>query len=869
MTIYLNRSLSYYTVMPLRIRILLWVSSLFLFTMFFVFLFSNIEINRNLKAEKKNLIEKVREVDKKNIENILKFLSTSVNDHAEAIFNAFIFMETSPISLAHFVPDKYNIRTKSWGSSADILLNYPWIDLVSSQINGKLDSYIHQSSPFLRKYVKIEIAEDLVLLATLKDDGTYHAYVGVPILPNQRLFKHKDKKDFLEVFLTNEPDHWVLYDVENLLSVDTKKLYLPSEKIYQLLSRKTSTIQSKDSFDFLFDTFKLMVDVTKEELKKRPNLVDTLRNKSKNAQFVQERLTLINPNMDFQRSYCREPLCEFANKFKDSKWKTRTNFANKLIQTSLIWKLALMTRSGIWDYDPFEKGAPQGMVTQVIPTYKRDPSFFDHVVEGFFTSDVFLDTTIATPRGGSFSPNKDFNQSLAITQDKNALVETSDNKDYRILYNESLREPYLVNTKFISYIKAPMQTPNITALTLGVHLDKMFVNLALVSPDEVAVIFNGGDIRLYTTDGRILHTLNDKDNQNRKKIMTQKEGFLVDSKGDKLFFTHLAKLTNDDGHIVLIEKEVSRTSMINAINKHIKDLTFKIILYSSILIVASLIVVMIILSKVISAITKPINQLAKLTVDVTSRKLDSIELKEVHLKRKDEIGALYSSFKEMIRTMKEGVKVRGILDKVVSKEVAEKIVKEGVALGGEKKKVSVVFCDIRKFTSITENMDPVDVLMMLNECLTLLSGVIDDFEGVIDKYEGDKIMTLFGAPLDNPNHSIQAVLCALKMQETMVIWNKKRAEENKVPIEVGIGIHSGEVVAGNVGAENHLSYTVLGHIVNLSSRLCDFAVAREILITEETLAGCDNKIEVEQKEPHQFKGISQAITTYSVLRSKS
>ena len=147
---------------------------------------------------------------------------------------------------------------------------------------------------------------------------------------------------------------------------------------------------------------------------------------------------------------------------------------------------------------------------------------------------------------------------------------------------------------------------------------------------------------------------------------------------------------------------------------------------------------------------------------------------------------------------------------------------------------------------------------------TLLSAVIDDFEGVIDKYEGDNIMTLFGAPVDCPDHSLQAVLCAIEMQKTISIWNAERHKKGLVSLEIGIGIHTGEVVAGNVGADNHLSYTVLGNIVNLSARLCDVAKGKEILITEKTLENIKGVIKYSENPPTQFKGISIPIVTYSV-----
>ena len=114
------------------------------------------------------------------------------------------------------------------------------------------------------------------------------------------------------------------------------------------------------------------------------------------------------------------------------------------------------------------------------------------------------------------------------------------------------------------------------------------------------------------------------------------------------------------------------------------------------------------------------------------------------------------------------------MTKLFQKIVATKILEEGVNLAGEIKYMTIMFCDIRSFTSITEKMNPKDVLIMLNECITLLSGVIDKYSGVIDSYEGDRIMTLFGAPLACEDHNTQALLCAVEMQQAIKVWNSER-----------------------------------------------------------------------------------------------
>ena len=855
--------------MPLRFRILLWVSTLFLATIFFIFVFSDLEISASLTTERSNLIKEVKQVDKQNNLDIKKFLGININDDAQKMYNVFEALRTSSQWRLRFLPDSYNLRTKSWGSSAAVLATYPWLDLINIEINGEPSAYIHQSSPFMRKYIKVPVSENLTLFVTMKEDGLLHATVGVPFWGNTAIKRYVDVEQYEDFFLTKQPNQWLLYDVEELLQIDTSTLTTKNDKLYTHLFDEAITIHSKEEFLFLLSTIKKMIVVTQEAVQKRPQIRNILADQKNHQPFLEKKIAKIRPEIDYQVPYCEGPLCNVTKMYRDPPWATRRNFQHKITQKKLIWELSMLTRTGIWDFSPFAKGAPLGVVTEIEGASKGNKAFYQYVVEGFYRQDVFLNKKIDIQRKCKLTTGSpEYDTKIIFKGNKQGVAKSCRNCCFTILYDEDLNEPYITNTNYITYYLPPMTKENISAITFGIALDPLLVNLALVSPDDVAFIYKDRDIRLYTTSGDIKNISNDHSDANREKLLTQKEGSLIDNNGNKLYFTHLTKLTDDDGHVVLIEKEESRSAIIDKINRHIKKLSHKVVLHSSILIICSLIVILYILSRVIRAITKPINSLAKIAGEVTSRKLDQIQVDEKQAKRNDEIGTLYTSFADMIQSMKEGNKVRGILDKVVSKQVAEKIVKEGIKLGGEKRHLTVLFCDIRNFTSITEKMDPVDVLIMLNECLTLLSAIIDDFEGVIDKYEGDKIMTLFGAPLDSPNHSLQAVLCAIEMQRALSIWNDHREKNGFCKLEVGIGIHSGEAVAGNVGAENHLSYTVLGHFVNVAARLCDAAKGGQILITKETLEPSKKHISYKENPPHHFKGVSEPVVTFSVFQKK-
>ena len=147
------------------------------------------------------------------------------------------------------------------------------------------------------------------------------------------------------------------------------------------------------------------------------------------------------------------------------------------------------------------------------------------------------------------------------------------------------------------------------------------------------------------------------------------------------------------------------------------------------------------------------------------------------------------------------------------------MIKSDVQLGGEEKEISILFTDLRGFTSLSENRAPGDVLDFLNEYLTRMTAVIDRHGGVVDKYIGDAIMALFGAPLELPDHATRAVACALEMIEELEQCNNAFHARGWPQLAMGVGVHTGKVVVGNMGSKDRLNYTAIGDGVNLASRL--------------------------------------------------
>lgn len=192
-------------------------------------------------------------------------------------------------------------------------------------------------------------------------------------------------------------------------------------------------------------------------------------------------------------------------------------------------------------------------------------------------------------------------------------------------------------------------------------------------------------------------------------------------------------------------------------------------------------------------------------------------LQHPRIQRQDEIGFLARSFNEMTGGLEDREKIRDVMNKVVSPEIARELLQRGVALGGEVRTVSVLFADIRGFTSLSEKLPPSELVGLLNTYLGRMSRVIEQEKGVVDKYIGDEVMAIFGTPLLLPDHAVRAVTAALQMLEELKDFNA--TEGHATPLRIGIGIASGPVIAGNVGSPERLNYTVLGDTVNIASRL--------------------------------------------------
>jgi class 3 adenylate cyclase len=209
---------------------------------------------------------------------------------------------------------------------------------------------------------------------------------------------------------------------------------------------------------------------------------------------------------------------------------------------------------------------------------------------------------------------------------------------------------------------------------------------------------------------------------------------------------------------------------------------------------------------------------------------------------------------------------RELFRKFATAEVAEELLTTGLALGGKHVEASVMFSDIRSFTSITEALSPADTIELLNSYYTLMFDAIGGHGGIVNQMLGDGLMAIFGAPLPHADHRDRAVRAALEMLGLVDGFNREQALRGGVEIRIGIGIASGPVIAGFTGTERRVTYTCVGDTVNLAAHLEAHTkvLGRPILIDENTRNGLGEGIRVQSHGPAQFKTRSQAVRVYSV-----
>ena len=232
----------------------------------------------------------------------------------------------------------------------------------------------------------------------------------------------------------------------------------------------------------------------------------------------------------------------------------------------------------------------------------------------------------------------------------------------------------------------------------------------------------------------------------------------------------------------------------------------------------------------------------------------------------DEIGVLADAGNDMITALAERERIRETFGKYLTPEIRDKILAGRIPLNGERTMATVLFADLRGFTPYVGKNPPEDVIQSMRDYFTVMQRAIRLHHGLVLQYVGDEIEAVFGVPLKHDDHAHAAVLAALEMREGLEKLNRRRVEKGAMPFSHGIGIHTGEVLAGNTGSEDQPSYTLIGDTVNLASRIQELTkdFYWDIVASEETVNRLKGHFQTRKQSPRAVRGFTEPVTVYLI-----
>jgi class 3 adenylate cyclase len=711
-----------------------------------------------------------------------------------------------------FSPGQANIETNTWLTAATLLVRDKAIDLIQNVINGKIASMIIIDEPPPYQVLVLPLSQRAkVCVVDSLDPGIplQGPFIGIPYNFSETIYNENNsiaKESFLVI---PNLGFFLLFDVNYVLGFDPQSmkqkidLFLQNEAYFKQLQ----FVLKDPEIEAIRSSLSLFYDVMVEAqdfLKMHPELV-TQYTTHKKDWFLKQ----FNSEYD-------------VTKETKAKFTIENEIEIRYEAILKIWQLLCFNATGLYGYDPISFGAPLGLC---------------HIEEGQnIGGGVMTSSLFHNERIGQLSSD---------------------------IYSSNNSRIFLGKTRNIT----PSNYQNISdsSLTLAIDIRNILTRLTTASQEKALFIVGDKVIRAYEANGDVYEYK--EGSFPIAEILSQNTGSFVDALGVRHYFVNIKPIADDDHVRVILHNTMSREfGMISVARGAAQEMSRNISLQMSLVSLATVILVMILINSLSRKITKPISILSEASRRVGSGNFDEIQLDKNETASEDEIDQLYTAFSEMLEGLKEKERVKGVLNKVVSHQIATKILEGSVELGGEEKVVTVLFADIRHFTELSENIAPTQLIKLLNRYMTIMSKVVDRYDGVIDKYVGDQVMALFGAPLSSVESAHKAVECALEMVSEVKKYNSSHKDKNKIAFDIGIGIHTGIVVAGNMGAENRMNYTVLGSSVNLASRLCAAADAMQILVSKETLNSYHVKenISFEELKPITLKGFSNAVSVFAI-----
>lgn len=814
--------------MSLRYRLFLWVSGLFVVISICGYFTENYITERELKKAQQGFAQEILENSEKRRLDLQNFLTTSIAEDAirlEAILNN--ISSFSPQAL-RFGPTLANEKNGTWGDASDLLLQYKWVDFIQNTNQGKITAALIPQESAMGAVYREAIDEDL---AWVFIEESHEPYLGVR-LPYST---YQTSSEIVEKVSGVVPEAFFIFDVDDIKkSAAEDAPIFDANRIWAPIPVKWTEGYELDVAPFA-KAFQRARDLLLTKKIQPPQYTSAeMKEKIDGAAGLQDGVLNSIPTHLLLSSISGDHLMQ----------RKVEQVALRYTQISMMWVLIAMFDSGLFGKDIF--AFPTPYATTVF-------SMKNGVGVGVDTKNVLF-------------PKSLFDDAVYYQANASQNVHSNLATSLAVIPSPTNDHVFFGNTaQFIANAPEGNRTGY---LTLGIDADSILQRLVLAIHRTAILVYKGQPLTVFGEAGEKINIQQTCDLPFSE--MLKETSGVVTWNGENYFYMRVQPFPEVDLNFFILNLESREFALQRDLQTASEEVIDAIRLNTHISGFIALLIAIVILNNISRNITKPIIQLADATKDVAKGRLEDVKLSLPPVKHNDEIAVLCHSFDEMVKGLIEREKVKGVLNKVVSNEIAQEILKGSIHLGGEEKKVTVLFADIREFTKMTQSMQPQAVIDLLNACMTKIAQVVDKNHGVIDKYVGDEAMALFGAPLSHGEDAVNAIRSAWQIMEAIRQWNVQRTARGEPQIEIGIGIHTGPMLAGNMGAENRLNYTVIGSHVNLAARLCSAAKRMEILISKDTLDEpfVKQRVIYEALPLAQFKGFDNAVEVFKILGIK-
>ena len=808
--------------MRLRAKIFLLVGGLFFFAFIASQVLEEYLTARNLRFEGEEIHSRIMEHQEAKRQDLLRFAKSLIKQRSDHIDVLFDQIHNYDWLKDRFKPSLQNYTNQTWTAASAILYNNKWIDFIENTNDGEITSLIVMDEKEPSYAFKIEHDNHFSYIMTKPNNNakTWSGpYVGVPYTLDLAQFGKK------KVHTLYESEYFFIFKPNVIFNADIEQLNSKIEALKLTQFPDEMPVDEVVQFKTVLKQIVLSIAHAQKYLKENPKVYRQITDPNL-PKWVKDKAATVEDR-------CND-LNEEVQNMSNASWLTM-----RYDKISMVWHITTILASQLFGEQPFDKNFPVGMV-QMPPRMECGIAALN--------SKIFFDKTNISSR-----------KSMSIPTLFGSKEEYS-----RVIYEDTDERLFFGNAMNL-FDKGKGGKEREGTLTIAIDARTIVRDISLATSSETFFVSN--DRVLKGFNGLGVELLGDNLQLPINKIKNGVSGFFYRN-GVEYFYMKITPYDGLNFNFYLIVPKAREFALSMSVNTNAKELIRRIAIQMQFITLAALIIVLFSLNHIARHVTDPIAHLARACRILGHGRLEEIHLPVLKRKHKDEVYTLYHSFASMIQGLKEKEKVQGVLNKVVSPTIAQEILKGNIHLGGEEKVVTVLFADIRNFTKMSERMEPHDLINLLNTCMTKISHVIDTYGGVIDKYVGDEVMALFGAPLPDEKAALKAVHCGFEILRVLDDWNCQRVKEHMPIVEMGIGIHTGVVIAGNMGAENRLNYTVLGSNVNLASRLCSAAKPSEILISHMTKEsdGVNEEFETKSLDKMVLKGFSEPIEVFEVVR---